>query len=140
MPRKSAEALAAEKWLSGPKHPPPRPGMGPRAQRLWREIVRSRPPEFFRPGAQSMLRTYCEVSVALEELGPRLAADNLEAINQVKALGGLQALLAQKLRISVLNEMRIDKAVVAERKGHWFGDHPLLGGKAGPKKPWEEDD
>jgi hypothetical protein len=81
--------------------------------------VQSRPQEFFMPGALSMLRTFCEVSVALEELGARLVADPAdgEAVERFRKLAPVQASLAQKLRITVLSAMRTDKAAVTSGVG-----------------------
>jgi hypothetical protein len=136
MPRKSAEARMMEKWRPGPEHPKPRPGMSEAAAQLWNEIVGPRPADWFRPGAQSLLRTYCEVSVALEALGPRIAEGNIEAIKQASKLTPLQASLATKLRLTVIAILRLDKAEVAERRGGGGDFHPLLQGKPIPK-PWE---
>jgi hypothetical protein len=70
---KSAASIAAEKWRGLRPHPLPSKAMSAEGKRLWREIVQARVPGFFPPGAQSLLRTYCEVSVALDGLSPQLA-------------------------------------------------------------------
>jgi hypothetical protein len=141
MPRKSVEAQIMEKWLPSPEHPKPRPGMSEAAQRLWSEIVGRRPADWFRPGAQSLLRTYCEVSTALEKLGPRISEGDVEAIKQAAKLTPMQVSLATKLRLTVIATLRLDKAEVAERRGRGGGFHPLLVGKTGAfKPPWEPAD
>ena len=59
MPRKSAAALAvASAWA--PKPPPGPPAeLTPEQATIWREIVASRPPEFFDGACQALLVCYC---------------------------------------------------------------------------------
>jgi hypothetical protein len=102
------------------------------ARRIWCEVVESRPPHFFMPGAQSMLRTFCEVSAALEEIGPALVADpeNAKLATRVQKLGMLQSNLAARLRLSIQSALRGDKAAVIERVEPARARAPqLLGGK-----------
>jgi hypothetical protein len=64
MPRKSAGALAGEAWrrMNAPP-PPPHPGppawLSEAAARYWREIVVSRPPDYFIPPNDTMLAFLC---------------------------------------------------------------------------------
>jgi hypothetical protein len=47
-----------------------------------------------------LLRTFCEVSAALERIGPRMVAapEDRKLLDRFTRLGTLQAQLAQKLR------------------------------------------
>jgi hypothetical protein len=134
MARKSAAARAAEAWKVGIGHPPPRRGMKPAAQKIWIEIVEARPAAFFLPGATHLLRTYCEVSAVLEQLGPELAQtpEDDQLLERVAKLTRLQSTLAQKLRLSIQTAMRIENAAVVERLEPAKAKAPaLLAGKAG---------
>jgi hypothetical protein len=132
MPRISAEARSAAAWREGPEPPKPRRGMPISAQRIWREVVECRAPDFFSPGSLSLLRTFCEVSAVLEELGPQLLADleDDKLIGRVKQLGTLQATLAQKLRISIQSSTRSDRGKVTEKPTQQPAEPSLLGGEA----------
>jgi hypothetical protein len=133
MPRRSGAARAAEVWRVGIGHPKPRRGMPAAARRLWTEVVESRPADFFMPGAQSMLRTFCEVSAALEVIGPELVADpeNAKLATRMQRLGALQSNLAARLRLTIQSSLRGDKAAVLERVEPARATAPkLLGGKA----------
>jgi hypothetical protein len=133
MPRRSAADLAAERWRSGGLHPKPRRGMGEPARKLWREVVEARPPAFFMSGTQNLLRTFVEVSVALEAMGPRMLAapDDARLLRRMAILANLQVLLASKLRLTVQSVLRGDKAAVWERSEPPRPERPdLLGGRA----------
>jgi hypothetical protein len=132
MPRISAEARSAAAWLEGPEPPRPQRGMTAAARRIWREVVECRAPDFFSPGSLNLLRTFCEVSVALQELGPQLLADvhDDKVLERVRKLGTLQAVLAQKLRISIQNATRSDRGKVTEKPVSIPDEPRLLGGEA----------
>jgi hypothetical protein len=91
--------------------------MGEPARKLWREVVEARPPAFFMSGTQNLLRTFCEVSVALEAMGPRMLAapDDARLLRRMAILANLQVLLASKLRLTVQSVLRGDKVAVYER-------------------------
>jgi hypothetical protein len=86
-------------------------------RRLWRQIVESRPPSFFLTGTQNLLRTFVEVSVALEAIGPRLLAtpDDNRLLRRMVILANLQVALGSRLRLTVQSVLRGDKAAVLER-------------------------
>jgi hypothetical protein len=132
MPKSRAE-LAMAGWRTGlVPHPKPRRGMGQAARKLWQEIVEARPASFFMPGSQNLLRTYCEVSVVLEQLGPRLVAepDDPKLAERISKLGMLQGSLAARLRISIQSALRGDRAANFERtEPPPVKDPELFGGK-----------
>jgi hypothetical protein len=55
MPRSGAEARSAAIWLAGGKPPRPPAHLSKRAAAIWREITGSRPCDYFKPGALSLL-------------------------------------------------------------------------------------
>jgi hypothetical protein len=87
------------------------------ARKLWREVVEARPPTFFMSGTRNLLRTFVEVSVALEAMGPRMLAapDDARLLRRMAILANLQVLLGSKLRLTVQSVLRGDKAAVWER-------------------------
>jgi hypothetical protein len=132
MPRESAASRAAAKWRFGGEPPKPPRGMSPAARELWKDIAGARPPAFFQPGATCLLRTFCEITVALEQMTPKLAGSMDETLlKRVQVLTNLQALLAQKCRISVQSAIKWDRALVMERSEPPKSEHAhLLGGRA----------
>jgi hypothetical protein len=138
MPRQSADARAAAKWRADPKYPEPPPGMDARACKLWREVVESRPRDFFRSGSLSLLRTFCQTSVVLEDIGPQMVADPADKAlsDRFVKLALLQSNLAARLRLAVQVSMRIENARTQERAGQRRAEaEHLLGGK----RVWETD-
>jgi hypothetical protein len=63
MPRKSMEALAGEYWRAQrtprPPHPKPPASLDERGRKHWREIVASKPPEYFDVANQLYLEQLC---------------------------------------------------------------------------------
>jgi hypothetical protein len=64
MPRKSADAIAGEIWRARnapppPPHPEPPAWFSEAAARHWREIVRSRPPDYFDAANRLFLEMLC---------------------------------------------------------------------------------
>ena len=64
MPRASPEARAAASWREGGRHPKPPQFLSVSAKKLWREIVKARPVDFFQPGSQTLLTQFCEMAIA----------------------------------------------------------------------------
>ena len=58
MPRQSAEDRAAAAWRAGGTGPKPPKFLNRKAKALWREIVRSRPADYFAPGATHLLEAF----------------------------------------------------------------------------------
>jgi hypothetical protein len=141
MPKKSVAAQLMEPLRPELKHPQPPKEMDARAQQIWREIVLCRPATFFKPGAQQLLRTYCEISAVLEKIAPQLAAhpDGDLFVDRVRKLGTLQASLAQKLRLSIQSVLRRENAETVEQAAEWFPDGSVLQGRTRPPRPWDAD-
>jgi hypothetical protein len=109
MPRRSAEDRAAAYYRHGGKGPPPPRDLSAFCKRLWRDIVVARPPEFFPPGQQELLRQFCELAemrrffIDMWELD-KLSQDYMRAIVQ---LSGQINATGTKLRMT--NSSAIDK-------------------------------
>jgi hypothetical protein len=133
MPRKSAAARAADRFRPGIEHPQPPSGMGEAAERIWRDIVENRPVDFFTTGSLNMLRTFCEASAMLEQLGPEAVASphDYEIFERFRRMGLMQAVIGQKLRLSIQSELRIRTARNIEKLEPARPQRPeLFGGRA----------
>ncbi len=127
MPRKSAEDRAAAAWRARGEPPPPSKHLGRKAKAIWREIVKSRPPDFFPISILPLLEGFCVASVAARELAVAVEADpNDKATADVWiSFAKVQATLATKLRL--VNTASRPSGIHAEKGG---GTHPLIGGSA----------
>ena len=129
MPRKSAEDRAAAAWRAGGEPPKPPKYLSRKAKALWREIVASRPADYFAPGATQLLESFVVASVAARELAPKIAADPgdrglAEAFRRHSAV---MATMATKLRLAVSSAIKPHSGRLTERGG---GHGPLIGGNA----------
>ena len=79
MPRQSAENKAAAAWRSGGKRPEPPKHLSRVAKAMWRQIVNSRPPDHFGPGATHLLESFVVVTLAARDLAPAVEADPRDA-------------------------------------------------------------
>jgi hypothetical protein len=75
MARQSAEARGAALYHAGGKPPQPPAHLSKRGKEIWREVTRSRPADYFRPGALALLGNLCELSAQQEVYLKALAAD-----------------------------------------------------------------
>jgi hypothetical protein len=138
MPRRSAEGRSAAYFRTGGKGPEPPRDMSAFARRLWRSIVASRPPEFFPPGQQELLRQFCELA-EMRRFYRDMWEDHRDNQDFVKAIVQLSTTLnatAVKLRIS--NSSAIDKrsGILSEREPVPEGGasvHLLYGGPGKPR-------
>ncbi len=101
MPRKSAEERAAAAWRARGKPAAPPKHLGRKARAIWREIVKSRPPDFFPTGILPLLEDFCVASVAARELATSVEADPTDkaAADAWISFAKIQATLATKLRL-----------------------------------------
>ena len=101
MPRKSAESRAAAAWRARGEPPPPPKHLGRKARAIWREIAKSRPPDFFPTGALPLLESFCAASVATRELSIAVEADPSDkaAADAWISFAKVQVSLATKLRL-----------------------------------------
>ncbi len=129
MPRQSAEGRAAAAWRAGGAGPRPPKFLSRKAKALWREIVRSRPADYFAPGATQLLEAVVVASVAARELAPKIAADpgNKDLAEALRRYSAIQATQATKLRLAVSSAIKPHAGKLAEKGG---GHGPLIGGNA----------
>ena len=126
MPRKSAEERAGVVWRSGGALPPPPKHLGREARVIWRETVKSRPPDFFPKGVLPLLEDFCVAAVVMRKVATRIQEDPTEQtlVDTFKKLAAIKASTATKLRL--VNTASRSSGIHAERGAHG----PLIGGKA----------
>ena len=126
MPRRSAEDRAAATWRARGEPPPPPKHLGRKARAVWREIAKSRPPDFFPIGALPLLESFCAASVATRELAVAVESDPSDkgAADAWIAFAKIQVSLATKLRL-VNTASR--SSGVHDEKG---AQDPLIGGQS----------
>ncbi len=128
MPRLSAEDRAAAAWRAGGKLPKPPKHLGRKARAMWREIVASRPADYFAPGSTQLLEVFVVTSVAARELAPKIAADpgDKDLAEAFRRHSAVMATMATKLRLAVSSAVKPHAGKLNERGTH----HPLIGGSA----------
>jgi hypothetical protein len=95
---------------------------------MWREIVRSRPADYFAPGATQLLEAFVVASVAARELAPKIAAHpgNKDLAEALRRYSAIQATQATKLRLAVSSAIKPHSGKLGERGTN----HPLIGGSS----------
>ena len=127
MPRNSADERAAAAWRARGKPPPPPKYLGRKARAIWREIVKSRPPDFFPTGILPLLEDFCVAAVATRDLAAAVEADPSDraAADAWISFAKVGCTLATKLRL--VNTASRSSGIHAEKGG---GTHPQIGGSA----------
>jgi phage terminase small subunit len=103
MPRKSVEDLAAAYYRTKGKAAAPPPHLDDGAKAIWRQITRSRPPDFFTAGSLPLLEAYC-VALAMHRWYANLwrtdftNRDNF--VRHIASLNSSLSMLAVKLRLT----------------------------------------
>ncbi len=128
MPRLSADDRAAAAWRAGGAVPRPPKHLSRPARAMWREIVASRPADYFAPGSTQLLESFVVASVAARELAPKIAADpgNKDLAEALRRYSAIQATQATKLRLAISSSIKPHAGKLAERGTQ----HPLIGGSA----------
>ncbi len=129
MPRLSAEDRAAAAWRAGsnpvkaPKH------LSRAAKAMWREIVASRPADYFGPGSTHLLESFVVAVLAARELAVVVEANPRDeaAAKEWRDFAKIKATLATKLRLAVSSAIKPHSGRLNERGG---GRDPLIGGGA----------
>ena len=129
MARQSAEDKAAAVWRAGGKRPEPPKHLSRRAKAMWRDIVASRPPDYFGPGAAHLLESFVIAVLAARTLAEVVEADPRDeaAAREWRDFAKLEATLATKLRLAVSSAIKPHAGALAERGG---AHGPLIGGGA----------
>lgn len=139
MPRKSAAALAVVTPLRTVKHPPAPAALPARQKELWRDIVHSKPVDWFDPGSLPILQalvahieTAERIEVQFADLGDLADPDALKRLDTLSRLRDREskavATLSAKLRLTQQSRYTAGSAATAARRG------------GGGPKPWEMDD
>jgi hypothetical protein len=146
MPRKSAEAIAGEIWRNQHyrrPHPKPPASLDERGRKYWRDIVESKPPEYFDVANQLYLEQLCHsfahsdlIWAEVNRLDPsdptqfrRYRSLLVMAFRQTQ----VASLMLTKLRLLPTRYMA-EKAASGRQS---VCTEPLLMGK--PRPPWEDD-
>lgn len=127
MPRASAEARSAAAWREGGQHPKPPAHLSRDAKVVWKDIVGTRPVDFFAPGSLHLLEQFCAATVAQRANMAALEVDPTDhaAIERFAKLGTLLNTTAQKLRLSIQSALRTEDRKNDERES---AKSSLLGG------------
>jgi hypothetical protein len=104
MPRKSAEALAAEFWRRANDPPPPPPPappdwLFPAAAGHWRKIVTARPHDYFIPPATEFLAHLCCHLVTSDAIWRELNALDLADPKAFRRYRGLSVMASRESRM-----------------------------------------
>jgi phage terminase small subunit len=127
MARMSSEARSAAAYLAGGSPPRPPAHLSRRAAAIWRDIVKSRPCDFFKPGALSLLANFCQMAACQEIYMRDLAADprNYELQHTVCKVAGAMNSAATKLKLTP-SAVHDRKAGILTEKGEPEGDESNL--------------
>jgi hypothetical protein len=107
----------------------------PEAAAIWREVVSSRPVDFFDGGSLRLLGQYCRQMAVADRLSAELDATAVSSdtmTGKIKRLAALSAsctTLATKLRISIQSAVHCQSGKISEKSTD-EGQDDLLAGKA----------
>jgi phage terminase small subunit len=127
MARMSPEGRSAAAYLAGGSLPRPPAHLSKRAAAIWREITRSRPCDYFRPGSLNLLANFCQLAACQEIYMRDLAADprNYELQHVVCKVAGVMNSVATKLKLTP-SAVHDRKAGILTEKGEPEGDESNL--------------
>lgn len=128
--RKSSESLSVVRVAPHERVPPP-DRLGDDESAIWREIVSSKPADWFGPDNLPLFEHYCSMAAEsrrvarkLREVSPECLEDYDRLINLQTKIGGQLASLATKMRLTQQSRYGARAAATASDR-------------ATPKKPWE---
>ena len=128
--RKSSEGLSVVRVAPHERAAPP-DRLGGEESTIWREIVASKPADWFGPDNLPLLEHYCtsvaesrRVARKLREVGPECLDDYDRLINLQARVGGQLQGLATKMRLTQQSRYGARGAATASDR-------------SAPKKPWE---
>jgi hypothetical protein len=136
----SMEARAAAQWRHPAEHQRPPGYLSAEAKRIWREIVLSRPADFFRPGSLHLLEQFCVGMVAQRANLRTLESSPLDrvAIAKMSKLALVLNATAARLRLTVQSDVdrssrRLDEQEPKATKSSLLAGKPLriVGEKGG---------
>jgi hypothetical protein len=142
MPRRhSAEERAGSFYRADRKALKPPPGLTPVARRIWREIVASKPVDWFHGDQLHELASHVENRARLIDLRQRLAAVDVgskefrELAVNMKIISTSVATSARQLRLTVQAAAERHAAKIIERASPEPAGDDLLGGAAVRARP-----
>lgn len=139
MPRKSAEERAASLRRAGPRVARPPKSLSPPARRIWREIVASKPGDWFDAGQLGLLALHVETMARANEVQARLATMDVTSpefdrlSKTLRVLLGSVATSARQLRltaIATIDRAGRDGRIDERGPGLEAAEDDLIGGTA----------
>jgi hypothetical protein len=131
--RHSAEERSGSFYRAGGQPAKPPKGLSAPAKRIWREIIASKPLDWFDADQLHALSAHCEGRARLSEIMARLAKEDVgsrefrELANAMKLIGSAVATSARQLRLTVQQAVEPRETKRSER-GSTADD--LVGGAA----------
>jgi phage terminase small subunit len=115
--RKSEASLSAVVIPHARKSPAPPPELNEAAAKIWKDIVKSWPTEYFRAGDLPLLQAYCtaadrknQIDKLIAEHGVMFEGEPHPGLKVSRDEASLMATLAVKLRLSQSSRIRADSA------------------------------
>jgi hypothetical protein len=134
--RHSAEERAGSFYRKGRKSTQPPRGMSPAGRRIWREIIASKPVDWFDADPRQELMAHCENRARLNDLMQRLAKEDVGsrafrqlAIN-MKMISTMLVASSRQLRLSVHAATDRGSTKLTEHGSATGADDDLVGGAA----------
>jgi phage terminase small subunit len=140
MPRASAEERAAAFYRAGNKAPAAPKALSSRAQAVWRQIVSSKPVDWFDPSHHGYLADHCETWARLEEVWAGLrqvhpgSDESRILMNALKILRGNFSVSSRHLRLTVHEAVDRKAAKATEQQAAATGNELIGGGATRLKK------
>jgi hypothetical protein len=132
MPRKSAAALSVVPPVS-PLPPEPPEDLTPAQAKIWRTIVKCRPPQYFDGACFELLRCYCQHADAANVIARQIQQTDENDLKRYSKLLGMacretNALmsLSAKLRLAPQHVRRVEQVLPRQPhrpRGSGFPDH-----------------
>lgn len=117
MARMSAEARAQAALRQGAMAPKPPRHLAKEAKKVWRELVDSRPVDYFHEGNFYQLEQLCNTIVAYRLIVPSHLADpkDRDIAKRVAELTASTSTLCRNLRLTIQSNLRGDSGKLHER-------------------------
>lgn len=134
--RPSAASLAVAPVSALPERPEPPSHLTEDEARVWRDVVATKPADWFARDVQPVLEAYCQAVVMMRYLHSRWHSEKLDEVKAIKTLAGLVkdtsnlvAQLATKLRLT--NQSRYTPQAAATAAKRSSGLRPWETGRTG---------
>lgn len=134
MARQSQEAKSLAAFRAGDAPLAPPRYLSKPATALWRQIVTSRPPDWFDQGNSVLLEAFCTLSIQARGLHGQLAkGTEVDAALLRRCLAIVKTLVNLAVRLRLTPQAGIDRRsrMLDERNDPGASDDPLIGGDTG---------